>query len=256
MRLREFKIVSNFPPSKALGASVNFPRALENSHRIPSVSNASISTKVSGKSSELKSLSLKLWVSGGRETRLVRRREAPLLVTPVDIRRVERDTPHDFYIRPRIWNFRGWKGSCVLFSEFSNSTKLETRHANRNSSSPEFVSWKSSNLFRRSRGKLLASWSPIYAKQCDASGRVNASFPSRSFKSSLALVKKKLHRFYYITLLFPLYTRRDFCHRNAFYARPSLMPMYQRFHSFVHSSLKSSSHRSIRGIRPFILNIV
>lgn len=71
-----------------------------------------------------------------------------------------------------------------------------------------------------------------------------------------ALVKKKLHRFYYITLLFPLYTRRDFCHRNAFYARPSLMPMYQRFHSFVHSSLKSSSHRSIRGIRPFILNIV
>lgn len=101
-----------------------------------------------------------------------------------------------------------------------------------------------------------ASWSPIYAKQCNASGRVNASFPSRSFKSSLALVKKKLHRFYYITLLFPLYTRRDFCHRNAFYARPSLMPMYQRFHSFVHSSLKSSSHRSIRGIRPFILNIV
>lgn len=36
-----------------------------------------------------------------------------------------------------------------------------------------------------------ASWSPIYAKQCNASGRVNASFPSRSFKSSLALVKKK-----------------------------------------------------------------
>lgn len=99
-----------------------------------------------------------------------------------------------------------------------------------------------------------ASWSPIYAKQCNASGRVNASFPSRSFKSSLALVKKKLHRFYYITLLFPLYTRRDFSHRNAFYARPSLM--YQRFHSFVHSSLKSSSYRSIRGIRPFILNIV
>lgn len=89
-----------------------------------------------------------------------------------------------------------------------------------------------------------ASWSPIYAKQCNASGRVNASFPSRSFKSSLTLVKKKLHRFYYITLLFPLYTRRDFCHRNAFYARPSLMPMYQRFHSFVHSSLKSSSFYS------------
>lgn len=180
MRLREFKIVSNFPPSKALGASVNFPRALENSHRIPSVSNASISTKVSGKSSELKSLSLKLWVSGGREeTRLVRRREAPLLVTPADIRRVERDTPHDFYIRPRIWNFRGWKGSCVLFyrSEFSNSTKLETRHANRNSSSSEFVSWKSSNLFRSfeldpSRGKLLASWSPIYAKQCERTSKL------------------------------------------------------------------------------------
>lgn len=37
-----------------------------------------------------------------------------------------------------------------------------------------------------------ASWSPIYAKQCNASGRVNASFPSRSFKSSLALVKKKI----------------------------------------------------------------
>lgn len=98
-----------------------------------------------------------------------------------------------------------------------------------------------------------ASWSPIYAKQCNASGRVNASFPSRSFKSSLALVKKKLHRFYYITLLFPLYTRRDFCHRNAFYARPSLMPMYQRFHSFIPLW---SLHRSIRGIRPFILNIV
>lgn len=146
------------------------------------------------------------------------------------------------------------KGTVLFYrSEFSNSTKLETRHANRNSSSPEFVSWKSSNLFRRSRGKLLATWSPIYAKQCNASGRVNASFPSRSFKSSLALVKKKLHRFYYITLLFPLYTRRDFSHRNAFYARPSLMPMYQRFHSFIPLW---SLHRSIRGIRPFILNIV
>lgn len=112
---------------------MNFPRALENSHRIPSVSNASISTKVSGKSSELKSLSLKLWVSGGRETRLVRRREAPLLVTPVDIRRVERDTPHDFYIQEDGIQEYGisevGKGavSCSPNFQIPRNLKLDTR---------------------------------------------------------------------------------------------------------------------------------